>query len=107
NLAGYLNLGALCGLGLLLEHRPILPRWLVGPGVAMIVGIDVTTASRGGVAALPIGVVALALLTRRRDANVAVGRRLSTWLMVLAVAGGAILAVLSGSREVWTELYDK
>lgn len=104
NLAGYLNLGALCGLGILLMHRPPLPRWLTGVGVALIVGVEVTAASRGGVLALPIGVIALALMTRGRGAS---GRGASTWLIGATVAGGAALAVLGGTSAVWNELYDK
>src|SRR6185503_8509553 len=46
NLAGYLNLGALAGLGLILTKKPILPTWLVGVGVMLIVGVDVTGATR-------------------------------------------------------------
>lgn len=107
NLAGYLNLGALAGLGLLLSHRPPIPRWALGLGVALVVGIDVTTASRAGVIALPAGVIALSLLTRRRNGDRAEGPTKSTWLTVGAVTGGALLAVLGGSGKVWSELFDK
>jgi hypothetical protein len=108
NLAGYLNLGALCGLGLMLGERPHLPRWLIGAGVALIVGIELTAASRGGVVTLLAGVVALALFTRRRDAERRGARRAtSTWMLLLAVAGGTVLAVLGGTEKTWTELYDK
>lgn len=107
NLAGYLNLGALCGLGLLLSHRPPIPRWALGISVALIVGIDVTAASRGGVAALPFGVLGLALLTRHRDRDQADGPSASKWLILGAVAGGALLAALGGSDKVWSELRDK
>jgi tetratricopeptide (TPR) repeat protein len=105
NLAGYLNLGALCGLGLMLGERPILPRWLLGLGVALIVGIEVTAASRGGVLALPVGVVGLALLTRR-DKSRSRTRNLSTGMIIVAVAGGAVLAFLGGTSKTWIELYD-
>ena len=106
NLAGYLNLGALCGLGLLLSHHPPIPRWALGLGVALVVAIDVSSASRGGVLALPVGVIGLALLTRRRDRDEDAPSA-SRWLIVTAVAGGAMLAFLGGSDKAWTELRDK
>ncbi len=106
NLAGYLNLGALCGLGLMLGERPFLPRWSLGVGVALIVGIEVTAASRGGVVALPIGIVALALFTRRSKARRPVSSRVSTAMIGAAVAGGAVFAFLGGTAKTWAELYD-
>src|SRR5262245_17621632 len=39
-LAGYLNLGAIIGLGLMLGDRPHLPRWVLGLGVMLVVGIE-------------------------------------------------------------------
>src|SRR5262249_22043949 len=104
NLAGYLNLGALSGLGILLMHRPVIPRWRTGLGVALIVSIEVGTASRGGFLALPLGVIALALLTRPRGSN---RRGASQWLLGATVAGGAALAILGGTGAIWEELYDK
>lgn len=65
--AGYLNLGALCGLGLLTAARPLVPRWLIALGVASIIGVSVNTGSRGGLATLVVGlVVALVLIRRAR-----------------------------------------
>ena len=108
NLAGYLNLGALAGLGLALTRKPVVPPWLIGVGVMLIVGVEVTSASRGGVLALPIGVLALALVTHRQTGSVAAGRDRSIWIMVFAaVAGGAVLAALGGTRATWAELYAK
>lgn len=107
NLAGYLNLGALAGLGLLLSHRPPIPRWALGLGVALIVAIDVTSASRAGVIALPIGMLALAFLARKRRGDENLGQSASTWLIVAAAAGGALLAALGGSGKAWSELLDK
>ncbi len=117
NLAGYLNLGALCGLGLMLSDRPVIPRWLAGVGVALIVGIEVTSASRGGVVALPVGVVALALFTRRRRGGglhhrsdsaprLPLSSRVSSLMIGAAVAGGAVFAFLGGTAKTWAELYD-
>jgi lipopolysaccharide biosynthesis regulator YciM len=108
NLAGYLNLGALCGMGLLIMHRPILPRWSLGLGVALIIGVDVTAASRGGVLALPVAIITLGALTWRpsRDSQ---EHRANTgaWLVVAALAGGCVLAMLGGTYQTWAELYDK
>jgi len=107
NLAGYLNLGALAGLGLMLMHRPILPAWLVGLGVMLIVGVDITSASRAGVLTLPLGVLALALIARLRGGSSDRAQRASPWLLGLAVGGGALMALLGATRETWTELYQK
>src|SRR5580704_245637 len=107
NLAGCLNLGALSGLGLLLSHRPMIPRWLIGLGVALIVAVDVSSASRGGVFALPLGLVALAVFARREKRDQPTSQSASTWLLMLAVGGGGVLAVLGGNSKVWAELYDK
>jgi tetratricopeptide (TPR) repeat protein len=109
-LAGYLNLGALSGMGLLFTQRPIAPRWLVAAGIALIVGVEVTSASRGGVLALPVGVVALALLLRwqARERGRSQGTPSKvTWLFGAALAGGVLLAALGGTHATWTELYDK
>ena len=108
NLAGYLNLGALAGLGLALTSKPVVPPWLIGVGVMLIVGVEVTSASRGGVLALPIGVLALAFVTHRQTSGGGAGRNRSIWIMVLAaVAGGAVLAALGSTRDTWGELYAK
>ncbi|MFS8067907.1 MAG: O-antigen ligase family protein, partial [Byssovorax sp.] len=106
NLAGYLNLGALAGLGLALTRKPVVPPWIIGVGVMLIVGVEVTSASRAGVFALPLGVLALALITRRQTGAGTAGRSLSIWIMVgAAAAGGTVLAALGGTRSTWTELY--
>ncbi len=108
NLAGYLNLGALAGLGLALTRKPVVPPWLIGVGVMLIVGVEVTSASRAGVFALPLGVIALALITRRQSASGTAKRGLSIWIMVGAAAvGGTVLAALGATRNTWTELYAK
>jgi tetratricopeptide (TPR) repeat protein len=109
NLAGYLNLGAMCGLGLLIARRPPVPRWIVGLGVATIVGVEVISASRAGFLVFPLGVAMFAFLQRlpnqEQDENVS--RRAFPWLLGAAVGGGAILAILGGTAATWQELYDK
>jgi tetratricopeptide (TPR) repeat protein len=104
NLAGYLNLGVMCGLGVALgtPERPSPWAWI---GIACVIGVGVLSASRGGVLALPIGLVALAilLLVRRRY-----GAGKAAWGLVAgATVGGALLAVLAGTQTVWSELYDR
>ncbi len=107
NLSGYMNLGAFCGLGLMLSRRPTLPRWLLGLGVALVVATDITSASRAGVAALFVGAIALALMRRKHELEVKEGPRASTWLIATALVGGATLAALGFTDNEWAELRDK
>jgi tetratricopeptide (TPR) repeat protein len=111
NLAGYLNLAAMCGVGLLLSRRPFAPRWLLALGLATVVAVEVTSASRGGFLALPVGLVALAvILGLRRRAHAESGflaGRGAALLVGAAVAGGAVLAILGGTQSTWEELYDR
>jgi tetratricopeptide (TPR) repeat protein len=109
NLAGYLNLGAMCGLGLLVARKPFVSRWTIALGVATIVGIDVISASRAGVLVLPVGVALFAFLQRVPDEGrtESVSRRAFPWLLGAAVGGGFILAGLGGTATTWQELFDK
>jgi hypothetical protein len=110
NLAGYLNLGALAGLGLALTRKPVVAHWLMGVGVMLIVGVEVTSASRGGVLALLIGVAVLAVIMRRqgKSSASASSRSRPIWIILgAAVVGGAGLAVLGSTGNTWTELYAK
>jgi len=108
-LAGYLNLGALAGMGLALMHDPIAPRWLLASGVAFLVAVDVTSASRGGVVTLLFGVLLLVALLRARAARRGHGGVDPSlrWLLGAALAGGVLLAALGGTRATWAELHDK
>ncbi len=90
----------------MLGERPILPRWLTGLGVALILGVEVIAASRGGVLALPMGVGALALLTRERDRTRVLARRMSIAMIVVVIGGGAAFAILGGTDKTWSELYE-
>ncbi|MFO0586407.1 MAG: O-antigen ligase family protein [Polyangiaceae bacterium] len=106
NLAGYVTLGAICGLGLILGRRPLVPRWLVAVGVALDIGAIVRSASRGGVAALVIGVLVLAGLAWK-----AASRRTSLKHRVLpfallgsTVVFGGALALLGGTGAIWRDL---
>ena len=105
-LAGYVTLGAICGLGLILGRRPMLPRWLVAVGVALDIGAIVRSASRGGVAALVIGVLVLSGLAWK-----AASRRSSLKHRVLpfallgsTVVFGGALALLGGTGAIWRDL---
>ncbi len=109
NLAGYLNLGTMCGLGLLVARRPSLPRWMVGLGVATTVGVDVISASRAGFLVLPVGVALFAFVLRSPDPDRAenVPTRAFPWLLGGAIGGGIFLAFLGATAATWQELYDK
>lgn len=108
NLAGYLNLGALCGFGLMLSRRCPVPRWLVAFGIAMLVGTNVIAASRAGTAALPFGVLVFWFLTRE-NARVRRSRTAGRlWrVSIAAVAGGVVLAVLGANKDTWNQLFDR
>ncbi|MEJ7734733.1 MAG: O-antigen ligase family protein [Polyangiaceae bacterium] len=106
NLAGYLDLGVFCGVGLILTHDRVLPAWAVGVGIALLVGASIRSASRGGVAVLVVGLVLLGvlLLWARRRHGV---RR--EWAKLLipgaALLAGLLLAVAGGTFGVWNELF--
>jgi O-antigen ligase len=109
NLSGYLNLGAFCGLGLLLTPGLRLPSWAYGIASAAIVGVSVTTASRGGVLALILGSGILAALLRwgtvptRADRSPTAPSAVK-WLLGATLVGGATLAVLGSTVSTWNEL---
>jgi tetratricopeptide (TPR) repeat protein len=103
NLAGYLNFGILAGLGLMLMPRPAVPRWVVGLAVATVIGAAVIAGSRGGLLALPIGLLVVVALPRAD----AVSRRALRWSLVSVLLGGALLAVLGASRHTFQELLDE
>lgn len=109
NLAGYENLGAMCGLGLMLMRKPIVPPWLAGLGVATAIAVELTSGSRAGSLALIAGITAMAVLPRQPSERRA--GLFSSWRVVLLLAatagGGALLAVLGGTGEAWSELYDQ
>ncbi|MBK8252378.1 MAG: lipid A core--O-antigen ligase [Polyangiaceae bacterium] len=106
NLAGYLNLGSIVGLGLMLARKPLVPMWLAGLGVSVNIAAAVRSGSRGGVAALLLGVVLLALLVQRWGSGHSQTRRR---IFPLALAGGAVvfggaLALLGGDAFIWRDL---
>lgn len=110
NLSGYLNLGAMSGLGLMMMRKPVVPRWVVALGVAVLLGVNVTTASRGGVAIMLVGIVAMAItveLTRRRRAQNVYDARLARMLMGATIAFGLLLAFLGSTPAIWRDLYNE
>jgi hypothetical protein len=106
-LAGYLNLGAFCGIGLALSRGATAPRWVLGSGVALLFGVGLLSGSRGGVVLLPVG-LALTLLLRQRLQKAESGRRqlaAADWLVLTApVVGGIALAILGSTGLTWHEL---
>jgi len=110
NLSGYLNLGAMCGLGLMMMRKPVVPRWVVAIGVAILIGVNGTTASRGGVVILVVGVLAFAItvtFTRRRRAQSLQDVHLSRWLLVGTILYGVALSFLGSNAAMWRELYNE
>ncbi len=105
NLAAYLNLGALVGFGLILARTPVVSRWLLGAGLVTIVAVSLRAGSRGGVATLLLGIIALAAwaVVNRRHTIAATGR--AAWV---AIAGLPLLAALFGvvgaDKRFWAEL---
>lgn len=108
NLAGYLNLGAICGFGLMFDRGHSMPLSLIAFGISVLVGTSVVCASRAGVVALPAGMLVFWLLTRRnsRVRRSETARRL-WWISVAAVLGGVVLAIFGSSRATWDELLDR
>jgi len=110
NLAGYLNLGTLAGFGLLFDEDSTFPRWLNALGVAVLVGVLVVTASRGGVVMFLTGVAMLVVALERSRARRAESRasaRQSRALLLGTVVFGALLAFLGSQTKTWRELFDE
>ncbi len=109
NLAGLLNLGTLCGLGLMLSLESHESPWLAVTGVALIVGVGIISASRGGVLLLLAGVtmlglwVELPLRRARRGPPLGRARAMVGATLVMGVA----LALLGAREAVWNELLDE
>ncbi|MBK9264771.1 MAG: lipid A core--O-antigen ligase [Polyangiaceae bacterium] len=111
-LAGYLNLGVLSGMSLVLTRSRDMPRWVIAAGIAFLIGVSVTSASRGGLITLLVGILLLAALlgtkiSRKSEDDSAESRASARWLLGGTLVAGALLAVLGGTRDTWSELYDK
>ena len=122
NLSGYLNLGAICGLGILVTRRAgpkrdrALNKIAVIAGIATVVAISVLAASRGGVLGLGFGAMLFALLARRsngrsvksgsKSGNRGGSRFQSVAPAWVAIGGGLVLAVIGSNETTWVELMD-
>jgi tetratricopeptide (TPR) repeat protein len=110
HLAGYLNLGVMCGLGVLLMRKSRFPRWFSGVGVATLFALSVLAASRGAALLLPFGVIIVVLLLRSRRRQEREGVVSNRWLDILtagAVALGAAFAALGFTTKHWKALIDE
>lgn len=104
NLAGYLNLGALIGIGLTLSRQPVVPRPLLGAGVIAIVTVALRTASRGGIAALALGVLGFAWWSFFVARGGIASRRVVSGLITGLLAIGAVFAWLGADASFWGSL---
>ncbi|MBS2020288.1 MAG: O-antigen ligase family protein [Deltaproteobacteria bacterium] len=92
-LTAYINVGACVALGVLLSRKPSIPRPLALSLAVMLTGTSVWAASRGGMAALAIGVLAtvgLALYARKKFATV---RAELVIPLGIVVAAGAMIGL--------------
>lgn len=105
-LAGYLILGAFCGFGFMLATSDPLRRWLWGAGTSIIVGSAILSGSRGGVAALTLGVLLLAAyaVRTRKQHGKALRFRWYDWCGAGSALVAAGLFAILGARDSWFDL---
>jgi tetratricopeptide (TPR) repeat protein len=111
NRAGFLNLGAFSGLSLLVSRSHRGPRWPVTLGVGGLIAVSVLARSRGGLLALVVAGLWLALMLLRKG-MIRDGRRRAFYLRaaippLLALAGGAGLALLGGDGKIWQRMREE
>ncbi len=109
HLAGFLNLGALCAVGLALSPQGDAPRWLFATAAIIDVGASLRAASRGGAASLLVGLLLLGVLiaipSTRSQQKEDRSRRIAGLTMVAATgAVGVALAAFGFDRALWLEL---
>lgn len=102
NLAGYLNLGAFAGFGLLLSSRSRWPRWPVALGTSAILGQSLLTGSRGGAFSLLVGLVLLGVVLLRAGRRGSPATHIARWQLAAVVLGGAALGAL-GAQPATSE----
>ncbi len=104
-LAAYLNIGFCLALGWTLNPSPSLPRPLALGAVVFFVTIQLWVASRGGVASMLVGALAIAWLTRgtRRQRR----RGVDHILLAGALVATAGMAVFSLADQATAELTDR
>lgn len=113
NLSGYLNVGALAGLGLLLSRRESVgARVGLGLALAVIVAVSVLSGSRGGLVALALGVVILQVSVVARRWREVREQHVGAWVALglpglLATVGGVALAGLAANQKTLEELTDR
>ena len=104
NLAGYLNLGALIGMGLMFSRKPPASRWALGTGLAIVVAMSIRTASRGGILTLLVGLglfAALIGLNKRRGPS---SNRMIAYATSALLVVAAAIAVVGGDHIFWASL---
>lgn len=107
NLAGLLNLGVLCGIGLMLRGRARVGVWLLVPALALMVGVGVTNASRAGLAALVLGLLVFAVtMALQREHRSMLSRPALVGLCLLPICIGGVLSSLGATAHTWRELLD-
>jgi len=106
NLSGYLNLATFCGIALVLSRRFTPYSVAVAVCTGLTMGVSILTASRGGVVTLALGLLALPIMSRwlRKTPQPQKSKFLS-WIPGLAIAGGALLAILGARQETRDELF--
>ena len=108
NLAGYLNLGAFCGVALLLARRHAGPVWLLLSATALLFGVSMLATSQGGVLALGIGILLFCLLqlalSKRFSRNDRYKLRWTLGFPILALLAGAALFFHGASANTWANL---
>jgi tetratricopeptide (TPR) repeat protein len=110
NFAGYLNLATFVAVGLAMTGRPPAPRWALGIAAAMLFALSILTGSRGGVLALLLGVVLMALAFRAQAhrARRAGVPALPPWLPIAgAGTAGCALFLLGSNDTIWSQLLDE
>jgi hypothetical protein len=105
--AGYLNLAFFCGLAALVGARRGPLRWLIALGCAALLAASLSCASRGGTAAIALGLLGggtlLGLSLRRRAAT----RTRFAALLACAVAAAIALVLLGWGPERSRALFDE
>ncbi len=101
NFAGYLNLGAFAGLGLLMGRESSVPRWAIGLAVSVVVGLSAVCGSRAGLASLLLGMLVLVPTVRWFKADLPMALR---WSPVAALTGGVALFFLAVRAELWESM---
>jgi hypothetical protein len=104
NFAGYLNLGAFAGLGLLMAQRPVAPRWAIGLAVSVVLGLSAVCGSRAGLASLAVGMLALVVTLWLVKFD---GSRRLVWVPISAFLGGAVFFLLAINAGLWRSMINE